>query len=51
MARLAAFISALEVFQIQLRKGYALGDLKVNIGLALTKGNVIFFFRQQIVNE
>ena len=29
LARLAAFISALEVFQITLRKGYAIPDLKV----------------------
>lgn len=30
LARLAAFISSLEVAQIQLRKGYGLLDLKVN---------------------
>lgn len=29
LARLAAFISSLEVFQITLRKGYAIPDLKV----------------------
>jgi len=29
LARLAAFISALEVFQISLRKGYSIADLKV----------------------
>ena len=29
LARLAAFISALEVFQITLRKGYSIPDLKV----------------------
>ena len=29
LARLAAFISALEVFQITLRKGYGIPDLKV----------------------
>lgn len=31
LARLAAFISALEVFQITLRKGYSIADMKVNI--------------------
>ena len=30
LTRLAASVSGLEVFQIQLRKGYAVGDLKVN---------------------
>ena len=29
LARLAAFISALEVFQITLRKGYSIADMKV----------------------
>jgi hypothetical protein len=29
LARLAAYISSLEVFQIQLRKGYGIPDLKV----------------------
>jgi dynein heavy chain len=29
LARLAAFISSLEVSQIQLRKGYGIPDLKV----------------------
>lgn len=29
LARLAAYISALEVFQITLRKGYSIADLKV----------------------
>ena len=31
LARLAAYISALEVFQITLRKGYGVADLKVNL--------------------
>lgn len=31
LARLAAFISGLEVFQIQLKKGYNMNDLKVDI--------------------
>lgn len=30
LARLAAYISALEVFQITLRKGYSIADLKVS---------------------
>jgi len=29
LTRLAAYVSGLEVFQIQLRKGYGVGDLKV----------------------
>jgi len=29
LARLAAFISSLDVFQITLRKGYAIPDMKV----------------------
>jgi dynein heavy chain, axonemal len=31
LARLAAFISSLEVHQIQLKKGYGVQDLKVDI--------------------
>ena len=30
LTRLAAYVSGLEVFQIQLRKGYGVGDLKVS---------------------
>lgn len=30
LTRLAASVSGLDVFQIQLRKGYGIGDLKVN---------------------
>lgn len=33
LCRLAAFLSSLEVFQITLRKGYAINDLKVNVQL------------------
>ena len=29
LTRLAAFVSSLEVFQIELKKGYSVGDLKV----------------------
>lgn len=31
LCRLAAFLSLLEVFQITLRKGYGINDLKVNM--------------------
>ena len=31
LTRLAAYVSGLEVFQVQLRKGYSIGDLKVRI--------------------
>lgn len=33
LCRLAAFLSTLEVFQITLRKGYSISDLKVNANL------------------
>lgn len=32
LSRLSAFISSLEVFQIQLRKGYSINDLKADLG-------------------
>lgn len=32
LTRLASYVSGLEVFQIQLRKGYSIGDLKVRAG-------------------
>ena len=39
LARLSAFISSLEVFQIQLRKGYSIADLKLDIaGLYMKAG-------------
>lgn len=31
LTRLASYVSGLEVFQIQLRKGYSIGDLKVKL--------------------
>lgn len=31
LTRLAAYVSGLEVFQVQLRKGYSIGDLKVSL--------------------
>jgi len=33
LTRLAASVSGLDVFQIQLRKGYGVGDLKVRVAL------------------
>lgn len=33
LSRLAAYISSLEVFQMTLRKGYGIPDLKVRVGL------------------
>lgn len=47
LCRLAAFLSMLEVFQITLRKGYGINDLKVNTHThASTVGPVMitFFF-------
>lgn len=46
LARLAAFISSLEVAQIQLRKGYGILDLKVSISttLLLSVLNILIFF-------
>ena len=39
LSRLAAFISSLEVFQITIRKGYAIPDLKLDLrGLYLKAG-------------
>ena len=35
LTRLAASVSGLDVFQIQLKKGYGVGDLKVCTMLAL----------------
>lgn len=40
LSRLAAFISSLEVFQITLRKGYAVADLKVDLGALYNKAGV-----------
>lgn len=37
LSRLSAFISSLEVFQIQLRKGYSSTDLKADLGNYLLK--------------
>ena len=40
LSRLAAFISSLEVFQITLRKGYAIPDLKVDLATLYMKAGV-----------
>ena len=40
LSRLAAYISGLDVFQIQLRKGYSIADLKVDLALQYIKAGV-----------
>jgi len=40
LARLAAYISALEVFQITLRKGYGVADLKIDLAMLSTKAGL-----------
>jgi len=40
LSRLAAFISSLEVFQITLRKGYGIPDLKLDLGGLYLKAGV-----------
>ncbi|XP_032221173.2 dynein beta chain, ciliary [Nematostella vectensis] len=40
LARLAAFISALEVFQITLRKGYGIPDMKLELANLCTKAGL-----------
>jgi dynein heavy chain len=40
LSRLAAFISSLDVFQIQLRKGYSITDLKVDLAPQYIKAGV-----------
>ncbi|CAK8694647.1 unnamed protein product [Clavelina lepadiformis] len=40
LSRLAAFISNLDVFQITLRKGYGIPDLKVDLGALFVKAGV-----------
>jgi dynein heavy chain, axonemal len=40
LARLAAFISNLEVFQIQLRKGYSVADMKADIAALYIKTGI-----------
>ena len=40
LSRLAAYISGLDVFQIQLRKGYSIADLKVDLAAQYIKAGV-----------
>ena len=40
LSRLAAYISGLEVFQITLRKGYSIADLKIDLGTQYQKAGV-----------
>lgn len=40
LSRLAAFISGLEVFQITLRKGYGIADLKVDLATLYLKAGL-----------
>eukprot|EP00058_Branchiostoma_floridae_P010281 XP_002595769.1 hypothetical protein BRAFLDRAFT_200305 [Branchiostoma floridae] len=40
LSRLSAFISSLDVFQITLRKGYSINDLKVDLGGVCIKAGV-----------
>ena len=40
LSRLAAFISSLEVFQITLRKGYGIPDLKLDLSSLYMKAGV-----------
>ncbi|KAJ0173728.1 hypothetical protein K1T71_010877 [Dendrolimus kikuchii] len=57
LSRLSAFISSLEVFQIQLRKGYSINDLKVDLALLYIKaglkniGNVFLMTDAQVADE
>lgn len=56
LSRLAAFISSLDVFQIQLRKGYCLADLKTDLShlylKAGLKGNgTVFLMTDAQVNK
>lgn len=57
LSRLAAFISSLDVFQIQLRKGYTTNDLKANLATLYTKagiksaGSVFLLSDSQVAEE
>ena len=42
LARLAAYISSLEVYQITLRKGYGIPDLKVKFNISIIYNNFYF---------
>ncbi|CAF4525122.1 unnamed protein product, partial [Rotaria magnacalcarata] len=57
LARLAASISSLEVFQITLRKGYNINDLKTDLGALYIKagqkgiGTVFLMTDSQVADE
>nr|XP_049704637.1 dynein beta chain, ciliary-like [Helicoverpa armigera] len=57
LSRLSAFISSLEVFQIQLRKGYGINDLKVDLAALNMKaglkaiGNMFLMTDAQVSEE
>ncbi|XP_076453714.1 LOW QUALITY PROTEIN: dynein beta chain, ciliary-like [Babylonia areolata] len=57
LSRLAASISSLEVFQITLRKGYSIADLKTDLGALYKKsgvkniGTVFLMTDAQVANE
>ncbi|XP_008208864.1 dynein beta chain, ciliary-like [Nasonia vitripennis] len=40
LSRLSSFISSLEVFQVQLRKGYSINDLKADLAILYTKAGI-----------
>ncbi len=49
LTRLAAYVSALEVFQIQLRKGYSIGDLRVSSLLYNNKILILLLYSTYVV--
>lgn len=57
LSRLAAFISSLEVFQIQLKKGYGIADMKLELAVLYNKsglknlGIVFLMTDAQVANE
>lgn len=57
LSRLAAFISSLDVFQLQLRKGYTTNDLKASLAILYTKaglknaGSVFLMSDAQVAEE
>ncbi|XP_072167681.1 dynein beta chain, ciliary [Diadema setosum] len=57
LARLASYISSLEVFQITLRKGYAIPDLKLDLAMVCMKaglknvGTVFLMTDAQVADE
>ncbi|XP_063367395.1 dynein beta chain, ciliary-like [Cydia amplana] len=57
LSRLSSFISSLEVFQIQLRKGYSSADLKADLAVLYVKaglkniGNVFLMTDAQVAEE